>query len=158
MPSILRSRIALLALLGVFLIPIGMSSLRGLSHVLTCQEEAETPFQLLIPRKGDPILTSATGRITRDEPTALCAAKKGEEGLSLEMGAKELGKRRIAMVTTITNQSGSPWRGTVKLLLGKTSIPVDIGEIPAGKSASDEVPFDLEIGEHEVNGSLLIGP
>jgi hypothetical protein len=156
MPSILRSRIALLALLGVFLIPIGMSSLRGLTHVLTCQEAAETPFQLIIPKKGDPILTSSS-RLTRDQPTELCA-RKGEAGLSLEMGAKEIANQQVAMVTTITNASRFPWRGTVKLLLGKTSIPVDIGEIPAGQSATDEVPFNLDPGDHEVNGSLLIGP
>ena len=156
MPSILKSRIALLALLGVFLIPIGMSSLRGLTHVLTCQEEAETPFQLLIPARGNPILTSST-RITRDQPTALCA-KKGEEGLTLEMGAKEISRRRIAMVASISNESPFAWRGTVKLLLGRTSIPVDIGEISAGQTATDEVPFNLDPGQHEINGSLLIGP
>jgi hypothetical protein len=156
MPWILRSRIALLALLGVFLIPIAMSSLRGLTHVLTCQEPAETPFQLLIPRRGEPILTSST-RISRDEPAGLCA-KSGEEGLVLELGAKELGRGRVAMVATISNDSPYNWRGTVQLLLGKTSIPVDIGEIPAGEVATDMVPFRLKPGDHEVNGSLLIGP
>ena len=47
MPSILKSRIAIVALLAVFLIPVGTSSLRGLTHVLTCEAEVEKPFSVI---------------------------------------------------------------------------------------------------------------
>lgn len=151
MPAILKSRLALFAMLGIFLIPIGMSSLRGLSHVLTCQSEAKTPFTLVIPEEGDPLVTTST-RITRGQET-----KKLCGGLLLEMGARiESGK--VEMIVPITNRTKFAWRGTVKLTLGDTSIPVDIGEIPAGETESDTVPLNLRPGSHQLNGSLLIGP
>ena len=158
MPSILRSRIALFAMLGIFLIPIATSSLRGLTHTLTCEEEVATPFTLLIPPKGgEPVLASSTGRITREKKETLCEQGRGE-GLTIDMGAKSLSETRVAMVVPITNRSDLEWRGTVKLIFDRTSIPIDIGAIPAGETVTKEVPFNLDPGEHQINGSLLIGP
>ncbi|MFN2489604.1 MAG: hypothetical protein ABR529_07685 [Actinomycetota bacterium] len=150
MPSILRSRLALFALLGAFLIPIGMSSLRGLTHVLTCREQVRTPFTLVIPESGTAEAVTST-RITRDE-AKICG------GLALDLGTRLQSPRRLAMVVPITNESPYLWRGTVQLILDGTAIPVDIGRVPAGETASDTVAFDLETGSHEVSGSLLIGP
>ncbi|MDQ3646796.1 MAG: hypothetical protein M3345_07665 [Actinomycetota bacterium] len=154
MPSILRSRLAMFALMGAFLIPIGMSSLRGLTHVLTCQEQEENPFSLLLPKSGKPIITTST-RIVRGGPKAEPDACPG---LSLDMRARVLDEGRVAMILPITNNTRFLWRGTVKLVLGKTSIPVDIGEIEAGETATDTIEFPLKPGTQQVSGSLLIGP
>jgi hypothetical protein len=150
MPTILRSRLALLSLLGAFLIPIGMSSLRGLTHVLTCRDRVRTPFTLVIPDEGEPEAVTST-RISR-AATDICG------GLSLNLGTRVEGPRELAMIVPITNTSSHPWRGTVQMVLDDTHIPVNIGEIPSGDTASDTVTFDLDPGSHEVSGSLLIGP
>lgn len=151
MPSSLRSRLSLLALIGVFLIPIGMSSLRGLTHVLTCKENAETPFTL-IARKGMPPELLSSTRISIEDEEHLCG------GLSLNMGARPEGPDRVSMILPITNHSEFLWRGSVALVVGKTSIPVRIGEIPAGATRRDVVELKLEQGTQEVHGSLLVGP
>lgn len=153
MPSILRSRIALVSMLGAFLIPIGMSSLRGLTHVLTCEQEARTPFSIIILEDGEPTLTSST-RITREEPedTQVC------EGLSLQVSVRAISDDRIGIQVPITNTSSYPWRGTVQLKLNKLSFPVDIGEIGAGETATDTVEVSPPTGTSELNGALLIGP
>jgi hypothetical protein len=150
MPSILRSRLGLLALVIAFLIPIGMSSLRGLTHVLTCRERVRTPFTLIIPELGAPEAVTST-RIHRDD-ASICG------GLSLDLGTRVKGPDELAMVIPITNESEYLWQGTVQLDLDGTAIPVRIGRIPSGATGSDTVSFDLERGSHEVSGSLLIGP
>lgn len=151
MPSLLRSRLALFALLGAFLIPIGMANLRGLTHVLACREQARTPFTLVIPDQGRPVVITST-RIERGQELALCG------GLLLDMRARTLGPGNVEMIVLITNNTRSVWRGTIQLLLGNTSIPVDIGEIGSGATAQDSLPFRVDPGSHELTGSLLIGP
>jgi hypothetical protein len=149
MPSILRSRLALLAMLGVFLIPIGMSSLRGLTHVLTCRDRVRTPFTLIIPESGAPEAVTST-RISRED-VDICG------GLTLDLGTRVVGND-LEMIVPITNSSPYLWRGTVQMIVDDTAIPVSIGELPAGETESDTVAFDLERGSHEITGSLLIGP
>lgn len=140
-------------MLGAFLIPIGMSSLRGLTHILTCEQEAKTPFAFIIPEDGEPTLTSST-QITRNEPEeeTVCA------GLSLNVSVRALEDDRVAVQVPITNTSAFQWRGTVRLRLGGDSFPVDIGVIDAGTTETDTVTFQLEPGTIELNGSLLLGP
>ena len=151
MPPILRSRLALFALLGAFLIPIGMSSLRGLTHVLSCKEESRRPFTLIVNPTGQPEVLSSL-RLERNSTGELCG------GLTLETQARTSGNSQVTLILPITNNTEFPWRGTVTLKVGGTAIPVDIGEIPPGETRSDEVPIDLEPGTTEVNGALLIGP
>ena len=62
------------------------------------------------------------------------------------------------MIVPITNKSPYQWRGTVELQLDGIAIPVNIGAISAGKTATDTVPFTVQRGAHEMSGSLLIGP
>ena len=150
MPSILRSRLALLALLGAFLIPIGMSSLRGLTHVLTCREETKQPFTVVITDGRPEVLSSI--RIGRRDTGRLCG------GLSLETQARAGDDDEITLVLPITNHTDDPWRGTVSVVIGSTTIPVDIGEIPAGETRQDSISVNLDQGTTEVSGSLLIGP
>lgn len=151
MPPALRSRIALVVLLGTFLIPIGMSSLRGLTHLLTCQDEAEIPFTLIVPEDGAPVIVSSNV-IERDAPEGVCG------GLVLDMGVGPSDPGRVQLRLPITNNTDYDWQGSVSLQLGDTAVPVDIGEIRAGETKSDTITVRVDPGELEVNGSLLIGP
>lgn len=151
MPPVLRSRTALIVLLGAFLIPIVTSSLRGLTHVLTCNEEAEIPFTLVVPEQGDPVILSSRA-LTRDEAEGVCG------GLVLDMGVGPAGPGRVNLQLPITNNTAYDWQGTVSLKLGETVVPVDIGSIRAGETSTDTVRVDVSPGEVEVDSSLLIGP
>lgn len=151
MPPVLRSRLALIAMLGVFLIPLGTSSLRGLTHVLTCQDETETPFTIIIDEGGEAILLSSIS-LQRGGSQGLCG------GLFLNMRASSEETGRVQMTLPIQNRTSFPWKGTVKLVFDKVFIPVNIGEIAAGATAVDTVSIRVDPGTHELNGSLLIGP
>ena len=141
----------MLALVAAFLIPIGTSSLRGLTHVLTCRDSAEIPFTLIVPDKGDPVIVSSQ-TITRDTPQGVCG------GLVLDMGVGPSGPNLVSLRLPITNHSEFDWHGTVRLRLGGTVVPVDIGEIKHGETAVDTVSVRVRSGEHELHGSLLLGP
>jgi hypothetical protein len=150
-PSILRSRLALLGLLGIFLIPVGLSSLDGLTHVTTCREGTSAPFTLAVPERGDPMVTSAA-TLTPDAANGLCG------GLVLDMavGADRPGRVRVTL--PITNNTRYAWRGSVKLAVRGTSVPVSIGEIEPGQTKADSVSVKIGTGTHTVRGTLLIGP
>lgn len=152
MPSALRSRLALVLMMGAFLIPIAASNLRGLTHVLTCEEEAETPFTLLVEEGREPtILTSQF--FTAEDETTLCG------GLELNLRARSRGEDRIEMILPIRNTSEFPWQGSVKLRIGDTSVPVRVGEIASGETERATVTLPgLARGQTTVDGSLLIGP
>lgn len=135
------------------MIPIGQANLGGLTHVLTCKQQIEQPFTVVIPPDGgEPELLSSL-RISREEvDTSLCG------GLTVDPGVSTAGRGTIVMSLPIHNESAYLWRGTVTLRLGKTSIPVGIGEVPAGETRSEDVKFDLKEGTFELNGALSIGP
>jgi hypothetical protein len=143
--------VALFAFVGAFLVPLALSSLRGLTHILVCTEEAGTPFTLAVPHEGLAQLTSSE-RIARGRQDDICA------GLSLDLAARDAGRGRVAVLVPITNRSDFGWHGSVKLELGQTSLPVRIGSIPPGQTRSDQLMLRLPPGKHELNGSLLIGP
>ena len=152
MPPALRSRIALLVLLGTFLIPVGTSSLRGLTHVLTCRDKTEIPFTLIVSEEGPPVIISSRS-ITRETAAGVCG------GLVLDMGVGPgSSARRVQLRLPITNNTEFDWQGSVSLKIGSTFVPVEIGEIKSGETASDTVSLKVDPGEVEVNGSLLIGP
>ena len=152
MPSILRSRLALFAVLGAFLIPIGMSSLRGLTHILVCEDRFKQPFTMVVGPEGQPEILSSL-RITKDpRANEICG------GLTIEPRARSTKDGRIAFTLPVKNNTDFAWRGTMGVELGGTNIPVDVGEVGPGQTRTDTVLFDLREGEHEVDGSLLIGP
>lgn len=157
MAPALRSRIALLALLGAFLIPIGTSSLRGLTHVLTCTDKTEVPFTLIAPPGGDPIIVSST-TITRSDIGAGGEPRKVCGGLSLDVRAGPASDGRVVLRFPITNSTSFDWKGTVRLQLGSSVVPVDIGEIRSGATRTSTVRFKPRSGQTEIQGSLLIGP
>jgi hypothetical protein len=136
-------------MLGVFLIPITVSSLRGLTHVLTCDQDVRTPFT--VDTSGDSSITSSA-RFTRGEPANLCG------GLRLNMSVGATSAEKVRITLPITNESKYTWRGSVELKLGGTAVPVDIGEIKAGETATDTI--DVKVGKNvtEIEGDLLIGP
>jgi hypothetical protein len=151
MPSGLRSKIALVALLGAFLIPVATSSLRGLTHILTCSDAEEVPFTLVNPEQGEPsILSSAT--LTRGDARGVCG------GLVLDLAAQQAGPGRVGLDLSIANQTDEDWHGTVKLRIGATTVPVDIGAIKARGTEVDSVKVKLDPGAVEVQASLLVGP
>ena len=150
-PFILRSRIALFTLVLIFLIPLLSQSLRGLTHLLVCNRDSETPFTLIISEGGDPLMASST-RMGRGVDSNPC------KGLEMNLGAKAQGEDRVAITVPISNRTSYGWQGSVKLNLGNASIPVGIGEIPPEQTRADTVVFRLPRGSHELDGSLLLGP
>lgn len=151
MPASLRQRLALVALLGVFLIPIGTSSLRGLTHLLTCQEAAQVPFSVQLSENGEASMASSSV-IERGVDPTLCG------GLTLDLAASGGTDGLVTMTVPITNATDRQWQGTVQLSLGDISLPVDIGRIEPGQTATDEVDLTLANGSYDISGTLLIGP
>jgi len=149
--SVLRSRLALLGLFGIFLIPLGLSSLHGLTHVITCRAGTRAPFTLAVSERGEPMVTSAA-TLTPDAAKGLCG------GLVLDMavGADRPGRVRVTL--PITNNTRYTWRGSVKLVVRGTSVPVSIGEIEPGRTRAESVSVKIGPGSHAVRGTLLIGP
>ena len=139
------------ALLGAFLIPITVSTLRGLTHVLTCRDEVATPFTFVVGDAGEATLLSSTV-LQEAGPAELCG------GLSVDLRATTNPDGRVALRVPITNDTGHRWRGTVMLQVEGASIPVEIGEVDPGATAEDTLDFRLDPGQHEISGSLLIGP
>jgi hypothetical protein len=151
MPSGVRSRVALLALTAIFLIPIGMSSLRGLTHILTCEEEVPTPFTVVIPQDGAPeILSSLLLEIDAEE--GLCG------GLVTDVQVGSTENDQAVMTLLVSNNTAYAWHGTVQLMLEGLALPVNIKGIQPGETADDTVTIRLQPGTHEIEGNLLIGP
>ncbi|MDF1597454.1 MAG: hypothetical protein P1T08_15355 [Acidimicrobiia bacterium] len=151
MPPILKSRVALAALVGVFLIPIMTSSLRGLTHVLTCTGQVETPFTVVIEEGSEPIVLSATQLVAGEDKT-LCG------GIDVDFQARAFEGNRVALTVVLFNETADPWRGTINLELGQARIPISIGLVAPGAEDVETVVLTLDQGESEISGSLLIGP
>lgn len=151
MPSILKSRIAIVLMLGVFLIPIATSSLRGLTHVLTCEENVAAPFSVIVADDGSAVVTSSASGQAGAE-AGLCG------GLAVDLRARAKPDGRLDLTVLVTNNSTYPWQGTVDLALNRTVIPVSIGRIDPAETGEDTVAFHLDPGAHDLTGSLLVGP
>jgi hypothetical protein len=157
MPSALRAQVALIGLLGVLLIPISTSSLRGLTHILTCKEPATAPFSVDVPETGPPTLSSST--VIEREPDGSVPSADVCGGLTVDllMGSRE--DDRADVTLAITNGSEFGWRGSVQLSLDDVEIPIDIGAIDAGDTAEDTFELRLDGGRtYAIEGDLLIGP
>jgi hypothetical protein len=144
-------------LLAVLLIPIGTSSLRGLTHVLTCKERSATPFSVQVPEEGPPIISSST--VIERNPDGEVASNEVCGGLTLDLLMGSRVEDRTDVTLAITNNSEFGWRGSVQLRLDGTPIPIDIGQIEPGATATDSFELRLDAGStYEIEGSLLIGP
>jgi len=157
MPSALRAQVALIGLLAVLLIPIGTSSLRGLTHILTCKDQSATPFSVVVPEEGAPTISSST--VIERTPEGEPASNEICGGLTLDLIMGAATTNRAEMTLAITNNTDYGWRGSVQLKLGDTTVPIDIGGIESGQQASDTFEVRLDRGRtYEIAGSLLIGP
>jgi hypothetical protein len=150
MPSSLRIRLALATLFGVFLIPVLLSSLRGLTHLVSCRQEVAQPFEVVFEGDSDPLLTSSALVEAGSDP--VCSS------LRADLSVASVGPNRLAITVSITNQGEGAWRGTVSLRVGNTLIPIQIGLIPAGATRSETIVLKLPEGATGFDGSLLIGP
>lgn len=157
MPSALRAQVALIGLLAVLLIPIGTSSLRGLTHILTCRDRSATPFSVEVPESGPPTISSST--VIERDPSGEVVSNEICGGLTLNLVMGSRVENRADVTLLITNNSEFGWRGSVQLHLGDTQIPIDIGGIAAGATATDDFELRLDSGHrYEIEGSLLVGP
>lgn len=150
-PALVRSRLALVALFVVFLIPVTQSTLRGLTHVLSCTERVDTPFQVVLLEDDEPIVTGSSV-ITADEDPTLCG------GLAVQIGAGPSETGDIDVIVSVTNESPNDWYGTVEIDVMGVRVPVDIGRIDAGETAEGRIALSLPDGVTEFGGSLLVGP
>lgn len=152
MPQALRTQMALVLMLGVFLVPIGMSSLRGLTHVLTCDQTDTKVFTL--QSEGDETIDTGSQVIERDAAGEVEDPKVCGLDVSIRVGEAEGDNRQL--VLDITNPTEDNWRGTIELEVDSTSVPIAIGEIDAGTTATKTI--DLRVDSEELSGKLLIGP
>ncbi len=158
MPSALRAQVALIGLVAVLLIPIGTSSLRGLTHVMTCKEASATPFTVQVPADGPPTISSST--VIERDPSGQVASNEvcGGLVLDLQMGTTERDDRAVLRLQ-IRNNSDYGWRGSVQLDLAGTEVPITIGHVAAGDSAAEEVEVRLDADRtYDIAGTLLVGP
>lgn len=150
MPVLLRIRLALIVLLGVFLIPVVMSSLRGLTHVVSCEEAIAQPFEVNFGSDGTPLLTGS--RLVEAGTDPVCA------NLRTDLSMRGAGANRLEVTVPLENRGEEPWRGTVSLRVGGVLIPVQIGLVPPGETRSESIVLQLPEGVTEFTGELLIGP
>lgn len=150
MPAYLRIRLALAILLGVFLIPIGLSSMRGLTHVVSCREAISKPFEVDFDPAGEPLLTGSSVIEAGQDP--ICAL------LETDLSLRTAGPNRLEVTVPVENQGKDPWQGTVTLRVGDVLIPVQIGLVPPGESRSETLVLRLPAGVTGFSGELLIGP
>lgn len=149
MPNAVRVRLALATLFGVFLIPVLLSSLRGLTHVVSCRQEVTQPFEVVFDTNNEPLLTSSAV-VQASDP--VCSSLRADLSVASE------GPNRLAVTVPITNSGEGAWRGTVRLRVGNTIIPIQIGLVPAGTTKSETIVLRLPEGATGFDGSLLIGP
>ena len=149
-PIHIRTRLALTLLVGLLLIPIFQSNLRGIDHILTCTEQVETPFQVVIT-DGLPIVTGST-TLEPGDPELFCG------GLGVEISVGPSAEKDVRVFVDLSNESNVDWFGTVDLTVGSTRIPVDLGRVPPGSSLEESIELSLPEGATAFTGSLLIGP
>jgi hypothetical protein len=147
-----RARVGLLVLLGAFLVPVAVSPLRGLTHVLACQAEVGTPFTVFMEEDGTVPTVLSSSTTERDDAEGLCG------GLRTDLAVQDLGEGTVRLIVPISNTTSSPWRGTVRVAVGATRLPLRLGLVPAGEMRSDSVVLRLRPGTHVLDGTLLIGP
>ena len=148
---LLKARVAFFAMFGIFLLPVGFSSLRGLTHVLTCEEESDVPFTMVVGEGASPTIITSD-EISPGEPTGYC------DGLTLDMRAGRASGDKVEMVVAVTNRSQSFWKGSVGLNFGSQSVPVSIGGVPAQTTRTETVRLNLGPGSHDLAGTLFVGP
>ena len=104
---------ALIALLGAFLIPILLSSLQGLTHVLTCQQATNVPFTVQLPEHGQPTISSSAV-ITREQAAGLCGGLRLDMKVGQETAARSVRARVVAVAPPSIPTGLNPLRTVVQ--------------------------------------------
>jgi hypothetical protein len=141
----LQARLGVLALALAALLPILLGSLRGLNHLLICEEASATPFV---------VSRDVLGTAVRFDPQAPDPCG----GLDVQLSAKAESPRRIALTAEVTNESPWRWRGTVALLIGETPVPLSVGPLDPGERTTRTVRVLVDEQAQEVSARLLVGP
>lgn len=155
MPTLSHHRAPLVVLALLFLIPIGTSSLRGLTHILTCADEVGTAISITPPfAPGEEPTLLSSRLIEEGEDPLICEALDVE----LAIGSYDEPTGEIELLVTVRNVSESDWRGTIQLEVGSTTIPIAVGSIRADDEIVSAPVVRGRDDTLEVQGSLLIGP
>lgn len=153
LPSALRAKIALVTLLGIFLIPLTVSSMRGLPHLLACEAEIDATLRIAAANDDDAVLLSADEITSGDAPVTLC------DGLAVDLQLASTTDDEARVSVTIANRSDRTWDGSVDLRLGDTAVPVRIGRVAPGETAVDTIALSIDPDrDYEITGTLLLGP
>ena len=100
---------------------------------------------------ADPIVLSAAQLIAGEEET-ICG------GIDVDFSARAVDGNRLALSLIVSNLSDDPWRGTIDLELGRARVPISIGRVAGGTEEVETIVLNLDEGESDIVGSLLIGP
>jgi|SRR6056297_1428819 len=148
-----RAPLALLAVL--FLIPVATSSLRGLTHILTCSDEVGTSISISpgLAEGEPPTLLSSTALVAGEDPL-ICEALE----VQLSIGAFDEDTGDTELLVDIANRSELDWRGTIQLSIAGTRVPLSVGRIEAGETVTASPTVRTGSDQIEVDGQLLIGP
>lgn len=153
MVSSLRNRFALIVLLGAMLVPALAGNLRGLTHVLVCEESVERPFVVEILDNGEAVVGSAQ-TIESDEER-VCG------GLLVDLRA-HLDGDRLDIEVVLSNETSIPWAGTVGLAVATPEVdvvvPASTGTVEPGESSAVRLTLQLSEGVTDIDGTLLLGP
>lgn len=154
LPMALRAKLAAVLLLGIFFIPFATSDLRGLSHVLSCSDAVRTSLYVDGGAGDGGAVLGSADQVTRDDVgTGLCG------GLEVDLQLSSARDDRAEVLVAITNTTEHDWRGTVELDFDGAPVPVAIGAIGPGDTATDSVEVRIPEGRsYEITGTLLIGP
>ena len=174
MVTSLQQRVALVALVGVLLIPLLASNLRGLTHLLTCSEAVAQPFAITGLDDGAPSNTSSTtlergdGTDADDDGGGQDSGQDGGEllcdALVVELSASDDGPDRVLLRVAVTNESQLPWRGTLDLAADGEQVQVDsglsapLGRVEPGTTEQATLVLRVPPGQTELAGTLLLGP
>ena len=150
-PASARGRLGLLAILAVFLVPISVSWLGGLTQAVTCDDRARSTLAVSTTEKGDPIVLGSTTVTRKEKP--LC----GRLVLETETRVRPDGDLRLRL--GLRNKSAQAWRGTVRVAFDENA-PVDVavGRVDAGETVWRLIPFDPPDGQTEIPLEVLVGP
>ncbi len=149
----LRNRLALFVFIGVLTIPALSGNLRGLTHLLVCEEAVSRPFLVEILPDGQAIVASAHTIEADDAP--LCG------GLVVDLRAGIDGEE-LDLDVILANESTVPWAGTVSLDISTPNVglvvPARAGRVEAGERSTVRLTMRLAKGVTDIDGTLLLGP
>ncbi|NND83764.1 MAG: hypothetical protein HKN46_01295 [Acidimicrobiia bacterium] len=148
----LRNRFALAVFIGALLIPAVAGNLRGLTHVLVCEEPISQPFFVQIL---DGEATVGSSFVLDDEATSACG------GISVDLRSA-LDGDRLDLEVILTNDTDLSWSGTVGLTVATAGvdavIPARTGTVGPATTSSVTLTMNLDDGVTDIDGTLLLGP